>query len=202
MEETTSTAKTYLNGDRLDIRPLQKRDADALATWGVHTDSLLFGYNYTDLSPIELRLWYTSKRIGLFNKYYAIVDKSERFIGYIGIKQINPILRTSKLGLVLDPNHLEKGYGTEAMRLFLDYYFEVLGMMAMDLEVNDFNTRARRLYEKLGFVYGGECLEHFENQNLTQKEIDALGVAKSFIQFKGDWYTLIHKMKLKRPSAR
>ena len=50
---------------------------------------------------------------------------------------------------------LGQGYGTEASGLVLDYAFDGVGLRRVDLEVYDYNPRARRSYEKCGFVREG-----------------------------------------------
>ena len=48
-----------------------------------------------------------------------------------------------------------KGYGTEAMRTMCRYGFEELNLNRIWLRVYDTNPRARKAYEKAGFVYEG-----------------------------------------------
>ncbi|MEU2949244.1 GNAT family N-acetyltransferase [Nocardiopsis alba] len=53
-----------------------------------------------------------------------------------------------------------KGYGTAATDAVLEYAFETVGLHRVALEVFDFNTRARRSYEKSGFVREGVWRGH------------------------------------------
>jgi RimJ/RimL family protein N-acetyltransferase len=48
-----------------------------------------------------------------------------------------------------------QGLGTDAMFALLDFGFGQLRLERMWLEVYDFNRRARRSYEKCGFVLEG-----------------------------------------------
>lgn len=48
-----------------------------------------------------------------------------------------------------------RGLGTEATRLMVGYGFEGLGLRRISLGVFAFNPRARRAYEKAGFVVEG-----------------------------------------------
>ncbi|MES1025372.1 GNAT family protein [Gloeocapsa sp. BRSZ] len=55
-----------------------------------------------------------------------------------------------------------KGYGTAALRLIKNLAFEQLHAHRLWLDVKDFNSVARRLYEKEGFIIEGilrECLK-------------------------------------------
>jgi len=49
---------------------------------------------------------------------------------------------------------INRGFGTESVRLAMGHAFAV-GLHRVELDVYDFNTRARHVYEKLGFVVEG-----------------------------------------------
>ena len=48
-----------------------------------------------------------------------------------------------------------KGYGTDAMRILLRYAFNELNLPRVTLDVFEYNPRAIRSYEKVGFVHEG-----------------------------------------------
>ncbi len=52
-----------------------------------------------------------------------------------------------------------KGYGTDAMSIILRYAFNELNLRRVGLIVFDYNPRAIRSYEKVGFVYEGRIRE-------------------------------------------
>jgi RimJ/RimL family protein N-acetyltransferase len=54
-----------------------------------------------------------------------------------------------------DREYWGKGYGTDAMRLILRYAFIELSLQRVSLNVFEYNLRAIRSYEKLGFVHEG-----------------------------------------------
>ena len=91
-------------------------------------------------------------------EYFGIVKKSDgSLIGYIflvGIMRSHRVAR--ELGIVIgDEDDWGHGYGSEASRLILDYGFSKLGLHRVELLVLECNNRARRVYEKLGFVVEG-----------------------------------------------
>src|SRR5579859_6350552 len=51
-----------------------------------------------------------------------------------------------------EPDYRGKGYGTDAMRLLVNYGFRELGLYRVQLGVLSNNPRAIRCYEKVGFV--------------------------------------------------
>ena len=91
-------------------------------------------------------------------EYFWIAKKSNgSLLGYIFLTGILKIHRVAReLGIVIgDPGDWGHGYGTEATQLVLDYGFNEMKLHRIELLVLDFNNRARRVYEKLGFVVEG-----------------------------------------------
>lgn len=180
---------TKVRNSRIYIKRIDRQTAKELSGWGSFDDPRLIGYNYGNLTDFEMNFWYstiTSPR----KKYFAVKRyEDDRFIGFMGLKNYNPITRKAKLGIVFDPNFVSKGYGSEALSEFLDYYFNSLNFKELSLEVNLFNDRALALYEKLGFREVGFGTELFENQKI---EFDD----RFFEYKKGMIYSKIIKMKL------
>ena len=55
-----------------------------------------------------------------------------------------------------------KGYGYEAMQLLLKFAFHELNLHRVQLTVFEYNIRAIRLYEKMGFVREGTQREFLQ----------------------------------------
>ncbi len=128
--------------------------------WGIHENPLLIGYNFPNYTDKDIVTWYNYKTKPFYNKYFSIYLE-DRLIGYLGMKKISRIFRRSTLGIVLDPNFINKGYGTDVLITFLNYYFYELKMKKMYLDVDLFNQRALKLYLKLGFKITGKYLAKF-----------------------------------------
>ncbi len=81
----------------------------------------------------------------------------DQLIGYIGLA-----MRWANqdawvfIGLG-EREYWSKGYGTDAMRVILRYAFDELNLHRVSLGVFDYNARARRSYEKAGFVVEGHA---------------------------------------------
>ena len=52
---------------------------------------------------------------------------------------------------VIDPRKTGLGFGTEALKRFVDFILEDDNIKSISLTVFDFNQKAKRIYEKLGF---------------------------------------------------
>lgn len=187
-----------IEGPRIKIRPLLLEDVFLMRQWGIHEDTLIGDYNFPELDDSDIKRWYRSKITGKKNKYYAVFNKENKLVGYMGIKDIKKFKRESTLGLVFDPNYVSKGYGTETLEIFLEYYFTTMGMKKMFLEVTDFNKRAYGLYKKIGFVKIDTYLDYFFDQNLDLTDPYYLKEQSSFVIKNKKVYNIIYKMRLEK----
>lgn len=81
---------------------------------------------------------------------YALPDY--RPIGVMNIRDYTNPHGTAEFGITIgDALERGQGYGTEAVRLLLDYAFSVLGVHNVWLDTPAYNTGALRAYEKAGF---------------------------------------------------
>lgn len=81
----------------------------------------------------------------------------DRLLGDIGLDVINGwVSRDSFVGLgIADRNDWGKGYGTDAMKIILRFAFTELNLRRVTLTVFEYNPRAIRSYEKVGFQHEG-----------------------------------------------
>ena len=84
---------------------------------------------------------------------YSIIDiENDQLIGNCGYMNIDNINQTADVGIFIgDKNYWNKGYGTEAFSLLLDYGFKALNLHNIFLKVYSYNKRAIKSYEKIGF---------------------------------------------------
>lgn len=88
---------------------------------------------------------------------YAItLGDDTTYIGEVVLNEIDWTNRRASFRIALaGRQYFGKGYGSEATCLILEHGFGSLGLHRIELEVYDFNPRAQRVYEKVGFVREG-----------------------------------------------
>lgn len=185
-----------LRGERVTITPMKLEDVYLLKEWGVHENPLLADYNLPELSLEELETWCYRKINNRNNRYFSVFNEENKFIGYMGIKNIRKIFRDSVLGIVFDPNYVNKGYGTESILTFLDYYFNEMNMKRLYLEVAKFNKRAMRCYEKCGFKVVDSYLVEFFDQSIDTNNPYYVNEKSSFVIKNKKIYNYIYKMEI------
>jgi RimJ/RimL family protein N-acetyltransferase len=81
---------------------------------------------------------------------------SEDLIGHVEIDSIQWNNRVGWVAIAIgEPRYQGQGYGYEAMQLLMRFAFHELNLHRLQLTVFSYNTRAIRLYEKLGFQREG-----------------------------------------------
>lgn len=155
-----------LIGDRIILREYRKEDLPCIRAWVNDPEitnflSNIFLYPHT-LNDTENFL--NSMLEGnTESKGFIIAHKdTEEYIGQIDLIKIDWVNRVGTMGIVIgSKENLNKGYGTEAIKLLQEFAFNRLNLHKLDLEVREFNKRAIRCYEKCGFRIEGRLRQNF-----------------------------------------
>ena len=79
-----------------------------------------------------------------------------RAIGWLGLHDASGEDRGATLGIAIgDHDFRDGGYGSDAMRIACRVAFDVMNLNRVELTVYDWNERAIRVYEKVGFQKEG-----------------------------------------------
>lgn len=160
---TGFAAKPTLRGERVLLRPFEPEDVPPLnaalrdpellrLTGSVHTP----GEVPPGLSAEEAEEWRVWRNTQTDRLDLAVVEaRTGRCIGEVVFNESDPGNSSCNLRTWLAPEGRNRGLGTDALRTFLTYGFEHIGLHRISLEVYAFNPRARRVYDKVGFVAEG-----------------------------------------------
>jgi RimJ/RimL family protein N-acetyltransferase len=151
--------KPTLQGQRVLLRPLEVADV-AVSLFDDPEGDRLTGSHPRPGGGLtrEQREQWVATRADFDDRLdLAVVDLATGdFAGEVVLNELDPDNQSCNFRIYLFGAHnRDRGLGTEATRLILAHAFETVGLHRVDLEVYDFNPRARRVYEKVGFVYEG-----------------------------------------------
>jgi len=84
---------------------------------------------------------------------FSIINgANNKAIGYTAIKGISETNACTEIGIaIMEREYRAQGFGTEALRLVIEYAFNELALTRLGLTVFPSNQRAIRAYEKVGF---------------------------------------------------
>ena len=166
-----------LFGEKTVLRAKHLTDAGNDYLWA--TDDDLTRLDATDPYPYPLDEYLANYPAGirdLTKMQFAIETLEGRHIGNCTCYNIDAICREAELGILIgDRTYWGKGYGTDAVRTFMKYIFEELGMQKICLHTLDWNVRGIRCFEKCGFVECGRVVK--QNKEFIEMEAIVSGQA-------------------------
>ncbi len=151
--------ESVLLGERVRLRGLREDDLPTLARWEMDPGRMATLSNWV-APPSEaaakerIAKWSANDKDDLG---FAIETRQDplTLIGHIGLFGARPKDRCATIGIALGRDHLGRGFGTDAMRVIVDYAFREMGLHRVQLQVAAFNPAGIRAYQKAGFVEEG-----------------------------------------------
>jgi RimJ/RimL family protein N-acetyltransferase len=139
-------------GKRCYLSPMNPEDAQKYVAWLADMEVA----QYLTVACHIISLYVERQTLERFVRqgdHFAIVDsKNDELLGGCGLLNPDHINRNAEVGIFIgEKSYWNKGYGEEAMRLLLDYAFNILDLNNIMLNVYAYNTRAIRCYRKIGF---------------------------------------------------
>lgn len=150
-----------LTASHVVLKPLMAADLPRLFDWINDREQVLFNAAYRPISEENHRAWFEAVQdrpdIVIFGIHLIGRDQ---MIGSCQLRGIDPVHRTAELQIrVGEVDERGRGYGTEAIRLLLDFAFRDLNLHRVHLQVFATNMAAIRAYEKVGFHSEGVMRE-------------------------------------------
>lgn len=146
-------------GENVRLRGIEPRDYETMFQW--RSDSDAYGkVDYLSL-PRSFESFKkamdeaVSKGPDGDNYAFAIENREGELVGEAGTFGCNRRMGTFKYGVFIAREHWGKGYGKEAVRLLLRFYFMELGYQKVTIHIVSFNERSIKFHERLGFQMEG-----------------------------------------------
>jgi RimJ/RimL family protein N-acetyltransferase len=130
-----------------------------MSTWSSFDDPLYRLFDWPRGAFLENDLWFAELMRDRTRVYYAVDDERDMLIGRISLRQIRGN-ESARLGIGFGTDFVSQGYGTEALQVFLRYFFLDLDFHKMVLDVAAINERAIRCYERCGFERVGSHYQY------------------------------------------
>jgi RimJ/RimL family protein N-acetyltransferase len=142
-----------LRGTLVGLGPLDRRHIPLYLRW-MNDPEVTRGLGQSGPFTREMEeAWFERASNSTNGVAFTIYElESLQPIGTAGLHDINRRQASATFGISIgEKSRWNRGYGTEATRLTLDYAFNMLHLQNVMLAVYSFNPRAQRAYEKAGF---------------------------------------------------
>jgi [ribosomal protein S5]-alanine N-acetyltransferase len=147
-----------LKGTQTYLRPLEADDVTLYQRW--YNDQEV-NYWANAAWPINTMLNEEQIEDRFFvdqgeNRRFIILNQKKEPIGTTGFRDVNVPARSAVLFIIIgEKEYWGKGYGTDALKVLIDYLFLQWNFKRLSLDTWDGNLRALKSYEKLGFQIEG-----------------------------------------------
>ena len=141
-----------LRGERIYLSPRSIEDAEQYTEWMNDFDTTDYiGTSFKVMSlQDEQQYLETNKKAEV--AFAIVTEKEDKLIGCVALHDIDNIRRIATMGIFIgDREYRGQGYGTEAVKLILDFGFNYLNLNNIKLDLKEFNERALACYKKCGF---------------------------------------------------
>jgi RimJ/RimL family protein N-acetyltransferase len=150
-----------LTGERVTLRPPRPEDLESLyelsielATWGARTDVPPYAMTFEQYRErAEERVRDDEQRA----EFVAEVEGT--LVGRGTVFSFDDLAHNAEVGIGIAAAQRGKGYGTETLRLLVDFGFRHRNLHRLWLETVASNTAAVRCYAAAGFVEEGRLRE-------------------------------------------
>lgn len=170
-------------GNHVRLRAIERQDLPLYVAWLNDSEVRENLMQSTPLSQAQEEIWFERNlnRPPEEQPLGIEVQTSEgwQLVGNCGFMQIDLRHRNAEIGIFIgDKRFWNKGYGSEAMRLMVQYGFNTINLNRVYLYVFETNVRGIRCYEKAGFKHEGR-LRQAIFQNGQYIDLLVMGLLRS-----------------------
>jgi RimJ/RimL family protein N-acetyltransferase len=166
---------------RVYLRPFEPSDAELYRRWRADADPMaLAGWHDRapmSLAQVEHRIMKMIQEPSEdFITFLICLAEDDRPVGEVMLADLDRRNGSAQLGIFIGAaSDWGKGYGTDAVNAIVDFGFAELRLERIWLNVWTENPRARRAYQKAGFVHEGTVRhDRFEHGNYTSGHLMAI----------------------------
>lgn len=174
-----------LVGDNIYLSPRRTEDVEKYVEWLNDFETTDYLGRSSAIMTLEKEKEYLENNAGAEASFAIVRLEDDELIGTVSLEKINHINRKATLGIFIgEKEGRNKGYGTEAIKLILEYGFRYLNLNNIKLDLMEFNERAYKCYQKCGFKeYGRRRKSNFING----KYYDTIEMDILEEEFEGDY---------------
>jgi diamine N-acetyltransferase len=148
-----------LTGQNISLRAPEPEDIEKLYQWENDPTVWRLSNTLAPYSRFDIEQYVLTAARDLLSlkqmRLMIVLRENSQAIGAIDLFEYDPLHRRVGIGILLTSSERNKGYGTEALRLVIDYCFEILNLHQMYASITTDNTASIRIFEKQGFVKTG-----------------------------------------------
>lgn len=169
-----------LAGEHIQLRAIEPSDIDVLYSWENNTDLWKVSNTQTPFSKHVLQQYidashqdiYTAKQLRLIIDSLAEKTSATKPVGCIDLFDFDPNHLRAGVGImVADTDDRRKGFAAEALKLLINYSFELLNLQQLYCNITVDNEASILLFKKHGFEITGVKKSWLREGNAFKDEL-------------------------------
>src|SRR5262245_27405092 len=159
--ESKIVSRNFWQGQKIKLRAIEQKDLDEILTSTEEPDTEINRYEDEIGFPLSREgerqsLQNLAKEVGTNDFLFCLIeDRQGQTVGWINSFDCVRRYGTFKYAIGIKHRFWRKGYGREAVMIFLRYFFRELRYQKCTALVYAFNERSIRFHEALGFKFEG-----------------------------------------------
>ena len=137
---------------------MRKEDVPTIARWNQDLEFTARMGSPGEAHSLEMRQEFYDKNSRMRSdsvEFAVVLLSTGQLVGFGGLFDISRAMTATLFVGIGEHDHWGKGLGSEATRLICEYGFFFRSLHGIKVEVNGYNQRAIRVYERLGFKLVG-----------------------------------------------
>jgi RimJ/RimL family protein N-acetyltransferase len=145
--------KPLVKGALVRLAAAQPDDAACFARWSDNDEYM----RLLDDDPVRPQSPDSFASMGTNDYFFTLRTlENNKLIGFVVLFNIKWSSQSAEMAMGIgETDYWGKGYGSDGLRLLLNYAFNELNLHRVGLTVLDYNERAIKAYERAGFVREG-----------------------------------------------
>ncbi len=170
-------------GDRIRLRAVSHDDLALFVEW-LNDPEVRDGISiFLPMSQTHEEQWFEAMLKRPQEEHPLMIEIKDQDtwvpVGNIALFGIDWRSRNAEVGIMIGAKaYWNQGYGSEVMRLMLQHGFNTLNLNRIFLRVFDWNIRAVRAYEKVGFVHEG-CMRQAQFHEGEYRDVLIMSVLRT-----------------------
>jgi diamine N-acetyltransferase len=150
-------------GKKIYLRPETLEDITVIHEWRLASDPQALSCRPIPIISIEeITTRIKRQKTGIDRQKLVIVRKKDNtLIGEVSFFDYNSLNRSMELGILVNPEERQSGYGKEALRILCRYLFRYRGLNKVYAQTAGYNKGAIKLLEGCGFKQDGLLRDHY-----------------------------------------
>lgn len=151
-----------LENENLKLREIETYDLESIVRWRNDRDVYENLFSYLPLCLEKQKRWYENYLSDMRTQLFLIeLNNEKKTIGTIGFTDIDYKNQNADVTIIIgEKDYRGKGYARQAVDMLLKYGFYELNLKKVYFKVLAYNTKAVKLYEKMGAKQEGILRKH------------------------------------------